>query len=245
MQRYFIELQYDGSNYHGWQIQPNAPTVQQELNEKLSVLLNKKIETIGAGRTDTGVHARHFVAHFDLNKPIHTDIQKFIHKLNCFLAEDIKVNNIIPVDSKAHARFDAVSRTYSYYIATGKTVFNKNYVWQIYQPLNLSKMNLGAKKLMEYHDFTSFSKLHSDVKSYICDIYSSKWKFENDLMVYNITANRFLRNMVRAIVGTLVLLGRNKIDIEQFCKIIESKDRSLAGESAPANALFLEHIQYS
>ena len=242
--RYFIVLQFNGKNYFGWQIQPDVPTIQAVLNEKLSLLLNADIHTIGAGRTDTGVHARFFTAHFDLERDIIKEVGDIIYKINRFLPFDIKVLNIVSVEQKAHARYDALSRTYHYYIRTSKEIYNYDFLWQIYYKLDLELMNKGAEIIMEYKDFTSFSKLHSDVKTNICCISESFWIEKDGLLIFTITADRFLRNMVRAIVGTLVLLGRYKIDLDQLRNIIESKNRSNAGESVPAKGLFLENIRY-
>lgn len=243
--RYFIILQFNGKNYHGWQIQPNSPTVQAELNEKLGILLNTPVETIGAGRTDTGVHARYFVAHFDCPLDLTSRLDTVCSKLNNFLSRDIKIDKILPVAKDSHARFDAISRTYKYYITTAKDVFNQELSWHVFCNLNLEIMNEGAKMLMEYNDFTSFSKLHSDVKTHICKIKSANWAEENHQLVFTITADRFLRNMVRAIVGTLINLGREKISLTCFREVIESQNRAMAGESAPAQGLFLHHIEYS
>ncbi len=241
--RYFIELQFNGKNFHGWQLQPNAYTVQGELNEKLSLLLNKPVETVGAGRTDSGVHAKYFVAHFDIKKEL-INLPKLIHKLNNFLHEDIRVIGIHPVSNKVHARFSALSRTYKYFISTQKDVFRKDLAWQLFYNLNLEAMNSGASELLKYSDFTSFSKLHTDVKTNTCKIHLSQWTREENMLIYTITADRFLRNMVRSIVGTLIRIGKGKLSLDDFIEIINSKDRSKAGESAPAQGLFLHEIAY-
>ncbi len=244
--RYFIELQYDGSNYHGWQIQPNAPTIQAELNEKLSILLRSKINLVGAGRTDTGVHARQFYAHFDYKDKLSDTLKDTLcDKLNRFLSNDINIVRIIEVDNKAHARFDALSRTYKYYISLSKDVFDKNYRWHVFCKLDVELMNNGANLISYQSDFTSFSKLHTDVKTNICQVYQAFWEKHQNMLVFTITADRFLRNMVRAIVGTLVELGSSKIDLDQLNHIILSKNRNNAGISAPAKGLFLETISYS
>jgi tRNA pseudouridine38-40 synthase len=242
--RYFIVFQFNGKNYHGWQLQPDLPTVQAELNEKLGLLLKTPIETVGAGRTDTGVHANYFVAHFDSAFDLSSKLDVLSSKLNHFLSRDISIFKIVPVPSQAHARFDAISRTYKYYISLKKDVFNTEYSWHMFCNLNIELMNEGATMLMDYDDFTSFSKLHSDVKTHICKITSAKWEQKEHQLVFTITADRFLRNMVRAIVGTLIYLGRNKINLSQFREIVESKNRSMAGESVPAHGLFLYHIKY-
>jgi tRNA pseudouridine38-40 synthase len=242
--RYFIVLQYNGKNYQGWQIQPNGPTIQAEINEKLSILLKESVETTGAGRTDTGVHANFFVAHFDLTQNINDSLEKIIYKLNRFLPNDIRVIKILPVDNNAHARFDAISRSYYYYISAKKEVFKNDFVWQFFYKLDIDLMNQGSEILKEYRDFTSFSKLETEVKTNFCNIMSAEWKVQDDTLMFAITADRFLRNMVRAIVGTMVNLGRHKINLDQFRQIIEAKDRSQAGESVPAQGLFLWNIIY-
>lgn len=242
--RYFIVLQFNGKNYHGWQIQPGGSTIQSELNEKLSILFREKVGTTGAGRTDSGVHSKYFVAHFDLIQDLTGNYETIVHKLNRFLPKDIRVISINPVDSKAHARFDAISRTYNYYISTRKNVFNRDLVWQIAFQLDLEIMNQGCGILKEYNDFTSFSKLDSNAKTNNCNIMSAEWRSQDDILVFSITADRFLRNMVRAIVGTMVALGRHKITADEFRHIIEARDRSMAGESVPASGLFLCNIVY-
>lgn len=243
-QRYFIVLQYNGTRYFGWQKQPGVPTVQAELNEKLTILLKENIETTGAGRTDTGVHARYFVAHFDLEQGSINDTDNLIHKLNRFLPNDIKVFNIVKVDNNSHARYDAISRTYHYNISNTKEIFQRDFTWEYFDRLDVDIMNKGAEIIKEYTDFTSFSKLHSNVKTNICHIQSAYWKKEDSLYIFSITADRFLRNMVRSIVGTLIMLGRKKINERDLRNIIESKNRSNAGESVPAKGLFLEYILY-
>jgi tRNA pseudouridine38-40 synthase len=242
--RYFIILQYNGKNFQGWQIQDNGPTVQSELNQKLSILLKEKIETTGAGRTDSGVHAKYFVAHFDISQNINETAESLIHKLNRFLSRDIRIISIKEVANKAHARFDAISRTYKYFISTRKEVFKKDYVWVLPYTPDIEIMNVGAEILKEYKDFTSFSRHDSNTKTNFCDIMSAEWQRKDDLFIFSITADRFLRNMVRAIVGTLVDLGRHKITIDEFRKVIEACNRSMAGESVPASGLFLWDIVY-
>lgn len=242
--RYFIELQYNGKDFHGWQIQPNVRTVQSVINEKLTVLLKAPIESTGAGRTDTGVHARFFVAHFDTPEKIETDHKVFVNKLNRFLPADIFVFRIIPVRPDAHARFDAISRTYKYYITLRKDVFLRESAWFCRQQPNIALLQKGAEILSSYNDFTSFSKLHSDTKSNICQIKLAEWSKEEHILIFTIKADRFLRDMVRAVVGTLLLLGRKKISVTKLKKIIEGKDRSLAGESVPAHGLYLHSIEY-
>lgn len=242
--RYFLQFNYKGTNYHGWQVQPNAVSVQEIMEESLSTLLREKISVVGAGRTDTGVHASFFVLHFNIENEI-TDTNKFIYKLNRFLPPDIAVQRLWKVKPDAHARFDAFSRTYHYYISTAKDPFVTETTYQYTGFLDLDKMNVAAQLLFDFEDFTSFSRLHTDVKTNNCKIYQAEWKKEETQLVFVIKADRFLRNMVRAIVGTLLEVGRGKISIEDFRKIIEKQDRSAAGASAPAHGLFLVDIEYS
>lgn len=242
--RYFIKLAYNGANYSGWQIQPNAPSVQQTINEAVSTILQQEINIVGCGRTDTGVHAKEFYAHFDINEDISNKTKDIARRLNHFLPKDISVFKIIPVDSEAHARFDAISRSYKYIVSQRKDPFYKDFSYFIHDNLRIDKMNKAAETLFEFTDFTSFSKLHTQVKTNNCKIMQAYWEEKNHLLVFNITADRFLRNMVRAIVGTLLDVGKNKITIDDFKKIIESKNRSNAGYSVPAKGLFLTHIEY-
>lgn len=246
--RYFIYLSYDGTAYHGWQIQPNANSVQAELNSALSTLLREEILTTGAGRTDAGVHARMMVAHFDTS----TEIEKaedglagLCYRLNRLLPPDISVEKIERVDSDAHARFDARTRTYHYYIYQGKNPFRRHYAANFSFPLDFVKMNKAAGRLLDVSDFTSFSKVHTDTKTNNCKVYKAEWKeVEPNLWRFEITADRFLRNMVRAIVGTLIDVGRGRISLQQFDDIILDKNRQSAADSVPANALFLVDIKY-
>lgn len=242
MQRYFIQLAYNGSNYHGWQVQPNAITVQEVLAKAISVLTRVETEVIGAGRTDTGVHASFFVAHFETLEPIDHDY--LCRKLGVFLPTDISVQTIFPVDSEMHARFSALSRTYHYYISTKKEPFRKEFVAHCPYLLDIQAMNEAALVLFNYIDFTSFSKLHTDVKTNNCKMMKAEWREENGLLVFEIKADRFLRNMVRAIVGSLVDVGRGRSTVEDFKSIIESKNRCQAGTSVPAKGLFLTNIEY-
>jgi len=243
MHRYFIYLSYDGTAYHGWQIQPNGDSVQERLMQALSTVLRGEIEVIGAGRTDAGVHASLMVAHFDTTELLDTTF--FVDKLNRLLPRDIAVDNLRLVKSDAHARFDAVSRTYKYYITTIKSPFNRLYCCRLFQNPDFIKMNEAACVLLDYSDFTSFSKLHTDVKTNNCKVTYAQWEqLEDATWVFTISADRFLRNMVRAIVGTLLEVGRGKLTVEGFKQIIEQKDRRLAGTSVPGNALFLTDIVY-
>jgi tRNA pseudouridine38-40 synthase len=241
--RFFIQLSYNGTNYHGWQIQPNATSVQETLTKALSVVLSDKgIQIMGAGRTDTGVHASQMFAHFDYENPI--DSKTIVHKLNSFLPKDIAVSDIILVDENAHARFDAKQRTYQYKINTAKNVFQDELSWYYNKELNVNAMNDAAKLLLEFTDFQCFSKVHTDVNTFNCKITEAFWKTENEQLIFTISADRFLRNMVRSIVGTLVYVGLGKISKEDFKTIIESKDRRKAGFSVPAHGLYLTEIKY-
>lgn len=241
--RYAVWLSYKGTNYHGWQIQPNGITIQEVLNDRFSKLLRQEIMFNGAGRTDTGVHASYFIAHFDVLQPI-DDTYKLVWKANSFLPKDISIQKIHIVTSDFNSRFDAQSRTYKYFIHNQKNPFFTDTSWYCRYKLDVNKMQEGADALFDYDDFTSFSKLHTDVKTNICQVMLAKWMWENNQLVFTIKANRFLRNMVRAITGTLIELGRGKISLDDFRKIIEKKDRSKAGTSAPALGLFLTDIEY-
>jgi len=218
-------------------------TVQQAIEDALSTVLRKPVPIVGAGRTDAGVHARMMVAHYDWEEPI-TDLVSLAERLNRLLAKDIAIYKIIPVMSQAHARFDAISRTYNYYITSEKDPFNYEWVYKIHNELDFSLMNKACRILYNYTDFTSFSKLHTDVKTNNCRVSFAGWKKKGNVWVFTITADRFLRNMVRAIVGTLLEVGRGKLSLEEFKKIIEAKDRCKAGMSVPGNALFLSDIKY-
>lgn len=242
--RYFIYLAYDGTNYHGWQIQPNGSSIQEELMKALSTLMRQEVEVVGAGRTDAGVHASLMVAHFDADKE--WNLSLLADKLNRLLPSDISVYQVMPVRSDAHARFDAIYRTYKYYVTTQKTPFGRAYKCRLFGPsLDFEQMNKAAQTLFDYIDFTSFSKLHTDVKTNNCRIMQARWEQINDTeWVFTIQADRFLRNMVRAVVGTLFEVGRGKLSVEDFRRIIESKNRCKAGTSAPGHALFLVDVGY-
>ncbi len=241
--RYFLYLAYDGTNYHGWQVQPNAITIQSCIEEALQTLLRQATPITGAGRTDAGVNARLMVAHFDTTAPI-PDTNIFADRLNRILPPDISIYRCTPVTDEAHARFDATSRTYKYYIIDHKSPFAERYAWRYRGTLDVEAMNRAAQQLYRFTDFTSFSKLHTDVKTNNCRITLAQWQAEGEGYTFTITADRFLRNMVRAIVGTLVDVGRHKITIDDFCSIIEGKNRCLAGTSMPGKALFLHDITY-
>ena len=240
--RYFLQISYKGTNYHGWQVQPNAISVQEVMEKALSTILREEISVVGAGRTDTGVHASFFVLHFDSeNENLNSN---FVYKINSFLPSDIAAQRIWKVNDESHARFSAQSRTYKYYISTEKNPFKTETSYLFTLPLNVKNMNEAAKVLCEFEDFTSFSKLHTDVKTNNCKIMLAEWKEEKGQLVFTIKADRFLRNMVRAIVGTLLEMGKGKISVVQFREIIEKKDRKVAGTSAPAHGLFLVNIGY-
>lgn len=241
--RYFIKLAYNGSNYNGWQSQLNAPSVQETINNAFSVLLNSKTIITGAGRTDTGVHAREMYAHFDTNTDF--ELSNFLNKLNSFLPEDIVIYSIFPVKDTAHSRFDAHKRTYQYHINILKNPFLQKKSWYFSKPLNFEAMNKASAVLLEYLDFECFSKVNTDVASFECAIFEAYWKKEGaDKLVFTISANRFLRNMVRSIVGSLIDIGIGKSNKEHFIEIIESKDRKKAGFSVPAHGLYLTKIEY-
>ena len=243
-ERYFIQLSYKGTNYHGWQIQPNATTVQELLTKAFSTILQEDIEITGAGRTDSGVHASFFVAHFESEKQGLDKDLNLIFKLNNFLPRDIAIFRIVKVNNKAHARFDATERTYRYFIHQRKDVFINNISWYLPVDLNVEFMNKASRLLLTYDDFTSFSKINTDVKTNICKVTEARWSKDDYRLIFTIKADRFLRNMVRAIVGTLVDVGKEKITLDNFKQIIENKNRSDAGASVPAHGLFLEDISY-
>lgn len=241
--RYFIYLAYNGENYNGWQIQPNAPSVQETIEKGLSTILRIPVSIVGAGRTDAGVHARQMFAHFDAEEI--ENVHQLVFKLNRILPKDIVIYNIIKVKPEAHARFDAASRLYRYYITTAKDPFLHQLKYKIHGNIDVEAMNRCADVLSEYEDFTSFSKLHTDVKTNNCKIMQAGWEQSGNDYIFTIKADRFLRNMVRSIVGTLLEAGRGKLDENGIRKIIEAKDRGAAGTSVPGHALFLEEIEYN
>ena len=242
--RYFLELRYNGGAYCGWQRQPDQPSVQRTLEEALATLLREPIEVTGAGRTDTGVNASYYVAHFDVAAPVADPVQT-VYKLNFLLPGDISVWSMTAVSDDAHARFSACEREYRYFIEPQKNPFTRHLTWQYYVPLDVERMNRAAAMLMEYDDFAAFCKSNTDVKTTLCKVTEAHWVRDGEYQWhFVITANRFLRNMVRAVVGTLVDVGRGRITLDGFMRIIEGKQRSGAGESMPGNALFLERIEY-
>ena len=242
--RFFITLSYDGTRYHGWQVQPNGPSVQEKLQWALSTILRQDIQVTGAGRTDAGVHARMMVAHFDV-ETMDFELQDLTYKLNRLLPQDIAIQKMESVSDEMHARFSAISRTYHYYIHTVKDPFLRAYSCELHYPLDFQLMNEAAAILMTYEDFGAFCKAHADVKTTLCHITAAQWHQTSPSSWYfEITANRFLRNMVRAIVGTLIDVGRGRLSLDDFRKVVEGKRRTEAGESMPANALFLEEVKY-
>jgi len=240
--RYFIELSYNGKNYHGWQIQPDANSVQAELIAAIHKILQEKITLVGAGRTDTGVHAKQMFAHFDSTKQLD---KNYIYKINSLLPNDIVVSDLVLVHHEKHARFDATTRSYEYKIWLGRNPFLLDLCWQIHhQKINIPLMNQAAKILLDYENFESFSKVQTQVKTFNCTITKAVWIQNENELTFSISANRFLRNMVRAIVGTLIDVGTEKITIKNFREIIESKNRGNAGLSVPAKGLFLTEVKY-
>lgn len=246
MQRYFLKLSYNGTNYHGWQIQKNTPkTVQQIINDSLSTVLGEPIETVGCGRTDTGVHAKEFYAHFDSDKDnLHQDQRLWLHKFNTITPPDIAIQNIIPVAANNHARFDATARTYQYFIARLKDPFSIDKAYYLHGDIKVDLMQKAAQELLNYHDFSCFSKSNTQVNTNNCKITKAVWTEENGFLIFTITADRFLRNMVRAIVGTLLDIGKEKNSVSDLAKIINSKNRSDAGFSVPACGLYLTKVEY-
>lgn len=243
MKRYFMEIGYDGTNYHGWQKQPNAITVQETIETSLRTLLRENITVTGCGRTDTGVHANSFYLHFDVTCLIDS-IEDFKHRINSFLPNDVAVYNIFPVNNDAHARFDAISRTYHYHIHTLKDPFLAGSSLLIHKQPDIDAMNTACTYLMQYTDFTSFSKLHTDTKTNICHIQHASWQQNNYRLTFKITADRFLRNMVRAIVGSMLRIGYGTEKPEHIKSVIEAHDRSAAGQSVPAHGLYLIKTEY-
>lgn len=242
--RYFLCLAYNGNEFFGWQRQPKHLSVQETLETAIKNILKQDIKITGCGRTDSGVHARIYYAHFDFSELSYEDINHLKYRLNRHFSYNINILDIFKVKDNAHARFDAINRTYKYYISQVKQPFNNDFSNFISRPLDMDNMNKAAEKLLQYKDFTSFSKIHTQVNNNLCEIYKSRWNKEGDFLVFTIQANRFLRNMVRSIVGTLLELGLGRIDEKDFCEIIEAKDRGRAGISVSAKALFLYDIEY-
>lgn len=244
MHRYFLNFSYDGSAYHGWQIQPNALSVQEVMTTVLRTIFEKDLNIIAAGRTDAGVHALDMTAHFDTAFPI-DDFKATANKLDRMLPADIAIHSLRRVRPEAHARFDALSRTYQYRIVLQKDPFLRDYSLRLYYEPDVEAMNKAAARLLEYSDFTSFSKVHTDVRTFICKVMQAHWERKDSELIFTIQADRFLRNMVRAVVGSLLEVGKGKIDEKEFCNIIEARDRCRAGTSMPARALYLTEVKYS
>lgn len=241
--RYFLEITYKGTNYHGWQLQPNADTVQKHVNKAVSTIVRFTVNVVGAGRTDAGVHASQIFAHFDIEKEL--DVKQFLYKVNSLLPDDVVICNCIKVQDDAHARFTAISRSYEYCIYLGRNPFEIDTTWQlINKKLDISKMNAAADILKTYRNFKCFSRTKTEVYTYNCDVSKAVWVLEGKRLTFHITADRFLRNMVRAIVGTLLDVGIGKVSLEAFKQIIESENRCNAGTSAPAQGLFLTEVAY-
>ncbi|MGB0404306.1 MAG: tRNA pseudouridine(38-40) synthase TruA [Salibacteraceae bacterium] len=242
--RYFIKLSYKGTCFHGWQRQNNAPSIQEEIERALSTILREDVSIVGCGRTDTGVHAHEYFAHFDFNKSI--ELKILVFKLNSFLVKDIAVQDIFPVNNRAHTRFDALQRSYRYFINYDKDPFNTDSSWYLYNTkLDVGKMNQAAQQLLNFKDFSAFEKIGSDNKTSICDVSFAKWLSDSNHIYFEIRADRFLRNMVRAIVGTLVEVGKGNMTEKEFIEVIKSGNRSKAGSSVPAQGLFLWSVHYS
>jgi len=240
--RCFISIAYKGTNYHGWQIQANANTVQAEINKALKIICQAVIETVGSGRTDAGVHASEQIFHCDLPEII--ALETLAHKMDSLLPKDIIVKQVQPVGDEAHARFDAVNRSYEYQIIFSKSPYGLNESYFLMQKPDFGIMNKACQLLIGEHDFTSFSKVKTEVNNFICNIKSAKWEYSTEKAVFKITANRFLRGMVRAVVGTLLDVGFNKINNDEFAGIIKAKDRGKAGQSVPAQGLYLCAVRY-
>ncbi len=241
MSRYFLDIAYNGTAYHGWQIQENAHTVQAELEKCLSTLLRTRIEIMGSGRTDTGVHATHQIAHFDMEGHLPDDL---VYKLNSFLPRDISIQSVRKVHDEAHTRFDATQRSYQYFMHQAKSPFLEKLSYYHPKVVDVPLMNEAAKKLLGEQNFESFSKVKTEVNTFICTIKEARWEKQNDSLVFHVTANRFLRGMVRALVGTLLDVGLGKLTVTDFVNIIESQDRRKAGRAVPAHGLYLTSVVY-
>ena len=244
--RYFLKLAYNGKNHHGWQVQPNSETIQGVMNHAVGLIIREEVNLVGAGRTDTGVHAREYFAHFDTKQDLGSekDLEHLVFKLNNFLPKEIAVYDLFPVGPKVHARFDAINRTYKYYISRVKDPFRHDTSYYNYGDLNLERMNEAARILFSYKDFSSFSKTNTQTDNNLCELYQAEWEQQGHMLIFTIKANRFLRNMVRAIVGTLLDVGQSKLDVLEMHRIIQDQSRSSAGYSAPARGLFLYKIEY-
>ena len=239
--RYFVKIAYNGSKYHGWQIQKGQVSVQQTINEHLSILLKEKMDCYGCGRTDAGVHARNYYLHFDTNAELNS---WFFFKLNAFLPKDIRIIAAYRPDPLIHARWDALKRSYEYLVSSAKDPFMQGFSYQTNEKFDVELMNKACSILFEYNDFESFSKSNNNLNHYLCELFEVKWEFRDELLIFRISANRFVRGMVRLIVGTMLDVGRQKITLDEFRQIIESKDRTRAGVSVPACGLYLTDVVY-
>jgi tRNA pseudouridine38-40 synthase len=243
--RYFIRFAYNGTAYHGWQIQDNSLTVQEVITDAVKMMWDKDFKMIGCGRTDTGVHAKEFYAHFDLqDEKNQQKLDELVNRLNRYLPDDIAIFSIFPVKADLHSRYDALSRTYEYHIHTQKDPFLNEHSWFVPQKLDIDLMNKGGEVIKEYIDFTSFSKANIKRKTNLCKVTEAHWELSGHRLIFTITANRFLHDMVRAIVGTMMDLGQHKISIEDLRLIINSQDRCKAGESVPSKGLYLTRVEY-
>ncbi|WP_143959634.1 tRNA pseudouridine(38-40) synthase TruA [Litoribacter populi] len=240
--RYFLELAYKGTAYHGWQVQQNAHSIQAELNLTLSTILRREVETMGSGRTDTGVHAKQQYVHFD--HPHKLEAEDFLKRVNSLLPSDIAIYKLLPVKAEAHTRFDAIWRSYEYHVTLRKNPFTEEQAWHCFYKVDVDKMNQAAELLLSHSDFECFSKVKTNVNNFRCEIKTAHWEQKSERLIFHITANRFLRGMVRAIVGTLVQVGTGKLDLEGFQEVLSSQNRRKAGSSAPAHGLFLSQITY-
>lgn len=242
MKRYFLDIAYNGTNYHGWQIQPNAISVQEVLQDSISTILKERVDVMGSGRTDTGVHAKQQLVHFDFEMKM--SAQDFLHKLNGLLPKDIAAKTLREVYEEAHVRFDATERAYQYFINQRKSPFLENLSYQFSYELDMDLMNEAANKLIGEQDFESFSKVKTEVNTFLCTVTKAKWTQTEDQLIFEVRANRFLRGMVRALVGTLLDVGRKKLAVADFVSIIKSKDRAKAGRAVPPQGLFLTEVNY-
>jgi tRNA pseudouridine38-40 synthase len=241
LSRYFLQIAYKGTHYHGWQVQQNATGIQEIFNEKLSVLFGEAIYCIGCGRTDTGVHARKFFLHFDTTKPYYPGLAG---KLNIFLPKDIVVQKVFEAPGEAHARWNATSRTYEYILSMKKDPFLLGLAGFEHNKLDTEKMNAACELLIQYHDFEALSKVNVQNKHHLCNIFEARWQTNGDVLLFTISANRFLRGMVRVVVGTMILIGKGKMSLDEFKTLLESKDRRKAGPAALADGLYLTDVQY-
>jgi tRNA pseudouridine38-40 synthase len=242
--RYFLDIAYNGARYHGWQLQNNAHTLQAEVEEGLSKLFRQSIRITGSGRTDTGVHALQQLVHFDVEQELEPALEEWLYKINAVLPPDIWAKSLRPVKPEVHARYSALSRRYEYHICRHKDPFRQKQVYYFHRPLDVEKMNRAAALMLQWEDFECFSKIHTNVKHFRCHVWEAHWVDRGDNLIFYVAANRFLRNMVRAIVGTLLQVGQGRMTVQEFQEVLESRDRSKAGRSAPADGLFLVEVKY-